>query len=90
MIDIFIEPTWRNSFAIAKLAKQTRTGVADWKLRLSRVNQNGIYTATAVNETIGRSILFDEWANKEEVSFFQDKKGIWHYRQDLANMPDWE
>ena len=47
-------------------------------------------TATAINEVINRSVLFDEWESKNEVSLFYDKKGIWHPRDDFRFMDNWK
>lgn len=90
LMDILIEPTTRNFSAIEKLAKQTKTRAKDWKLKLSRINENGIYTATAINEVINRSVLFDEWDSRDEVSLFYDKKGLWHPRIDFRLMDNWK
>lgn len=87
---ILVESTFRNEPAIRKLAAQTNTCSEDWKLKLARVNQNGIYTATAVNEKIGRSVLFDEWFDRNEVNLFYDKRGIWQYRDDFGIMENWK
>ena len=88
--DVLVEPTYRSQPAIRKLAAQTKTRSEDWKLKLARVNQNGIYTATAVNEKAGRSVLFDEWFDRDTVNLFYDKQGIWHHRDDFRMMDDWK